>query len=113
MFPAGPRGRTSAPFGPFAGGGGFALGKWNGTGLLFFFSARSFLAISGLPAPVTVAAAASNAATAPASSPFSSSATPRRKCAFSQSGRSATHASASASAWLTLLSFRNDALRLL
>ena len=68
------------------------------TGLTFFLSARSFLAISGLLAPVAVESAASNAASASLSSPLSSSAMPRRKWAFSQSGRSETHTSASASA---------------
>ena len=34
-----------------------------------------------------------------------------RKCALSQSGRSSMHFSASASAWLTLHNFRNEALR--
>mmetsp|Transcript_4610 Transcript_4610/g.15340 ORF Transcript_4610/g.15340 Transcript_4610/m.15340 type:complete len:291 (+) Transcript_4610:592-1464(+) len=107
---------TPAPvFPPFALGGGFVFGKWKGTGLLFFFLARRliFRPISGFPDPVVVANAAWYAKSASASSPFSSSANAFRKCDFSQSGRSNTQVSASASDWVTLFSFRKDALRLL
>lgn len=54
----------------------------------------------------------SNSIRASSSLSFASSAAALRKWALSQSGLSSTHFSASWSAWLTLLSLRNEALRL-
>ena len=83
------------------GATGLVLGTWMDEGRTLALRCLIFLAISGLLAPVAVECAASNAASASLSSPLSSSAMPRRKWAFSQSGRSETHTSASASACLT------------
>ena len=80
--------------------GTFALGTWMLEGRILALRCLMRRVISGLLAPVAVLRAASNAAMASLSSPLASRAMPRRKWDFSQSGRSLTHTSASASACL-------------
>mmetsp|Transcript_1627 Transcript_1627/g.5628 ORF Transcript_1627/g.5628 Transcript_1627/m.5628 type:complete len:382 (+) Transcript_1627:311-1456(+) len=120
IAPSSPRSSEPSAGSLHAGGGGTldAVGKLKpverSLGSLGAFAALSLFAISALSGASSSALSyAFTAAAAFCGPPIASSASPRLKWAFSHSGRSFAHASASARALGSFASFTNAALRLL